>query len=612
MNCTLFFLLFLIFVISYGIVFHYITGEREGLCIDSLVTKGFVTMLAIFEIVFFPNMLLKASFTSLFISFSVVSLIIFCVALYVLLKKKVSICTSIREKIDIKILILFIFVLLLSIYIAWVHFDNFDDGYYIAVSNIALEENAIILNDNSAYTGNDYFTYSCTRPTINSWELLVAYFCKLLALHPAIMFHTILPIVLIPLFIVTASCVFRKIFRNKNEWMLALVIYIVMAVMWDGSMQLVSPYFTVGAANGKALMWYLVFPLIAECGMELYERKAKKHTWATFAIIPLAATASTATGIYTIPVYYISFAIPYLVIVWLNDRTNLLNMIKNMFIAMLPILPIGIYAVISISTTAETWTKQYVFKFEEIMRLTGRQSCVYIILYVLSLGFMFLFAPQKRIWQFYFWKTVFMMLIVFNPLTAYYVAKYITGIPVYDRLFLIFSAIFVIPIGIVYLYRNLNTYVKRMSLVVVLLGVFIVGDNHNTFSFFKGEGAHQNIYMIKNEVLEVCEYFEEMIPSGNITMLADYEINRFFRQYSSRYNIIVARFDNIPKDEKGSLYFKTYDEVFVNRKISDVAMEGIDYFGVDFLLTMKPIETENRFHLTYISSDGTIYIYERN
>lgn len=131
--------------------------------------------------------------------------------------------------------------------------------------------------------------------------------------------------------------------------------YRVLACFWDGSAQFIAPYSTIGTSNGKALLWYLIFPLIAESGMEVYDENSSKNTWITFALQPLVASCATATGIYTIPVYYVVIAFPYVFHLVIKKSKKIWFIIRNMIFSM---LPIGIYAVCSISSTKNTRAEQ--------------------------------------------------------------------------------------------------------------------------------------------------------------------------------------------------------------------------------------------------------------
>ena len=570
-------------------------------------------MLAVFEIMFFPIMYFKCSFGLLWQLFLMISGVVIMCATFIFIKQNVVLeRVFIDKKLDIRAILLIGVIGLIALYVSWGHYEAYDDGYYVAVSNIALEENKIVLNDNMAYTGDSYFAESCTRPTINSWELLIACFCKMTAVPAAVAHHTLLPLLMVPLFMAAALTVFRKVCKNSSEIYLAMWIYLFLYVFFDKSMQLISPYSTVGTSNGKTIMWYLIFPLVLRNGIELFNNTHKRSLWLSFALLPLAAICGTATAVYTIPLYYITFGIPYIILRIVAKDKHIIATIGKMAICMIPVSVFGIYSLINISGTKATWAEHFSFNYVNLMKDTFRDSFLCIGLFVLGLLLIIVWGRMEEVWKFFVSKTVMLILTVFNPLTAKYVAEYITGNPVYDRLFLLFSAIFVIPIGFVYCFRIAKGVWRKIVPVLAVACVLLQGWSYNTFIFYAQQSPHQNAFMIKNEVMEVVDYFDEAMPEGEIRMLGDYTINRFFRQCSSRYRIVVGRYDIIPRNNISQLYFDSYDEVFVNKKVSEKSMMGLDYFKVDYLVTIEPIDAQDKFRLVFKSNNEKVYVYKRN
>lgn len=86
------------------------------------------------------------------------------------------------------------------------------------------------------------------------------------------------------------------------------------------------------------------------------------------------------------------------------------------------------------------------------------------------------------------------------------------------------------------------------------------------FSVFS---AHQNMYMIPNEILDICESFD-ISSKEVITILVESPANRFFRQYSSYFDVILGRSTQVNRCEKEEKYYAICQDIYGEGKIDEL------------------------------------------
>ena len=160
-----------------GFLFSQITRQKPQ---EGKIVYGSVLTIAAFEIICFPFLIVKNYFNILYYIFLVIFVITVGMAIYLFIRKK-----GLRNIFGINFRglsggafsLLFFLTLILQIFVVcYMHFDCYDDGYYIAISNMALEQNIVELNDKVVYAGKYMLESFNSRPGINSWELLIAFF----------------------------------------------------------------------------------------------------------------------------------------------------------------------------------------------------------------------------------------------------------------------------------------------------------------------------------------------------------------------------------------------------------------------------------------------------
>ncbi len=385
MLCIIF--IYLLFYMV-GFLFAVITKQEHQ---KNKIVSGSVIIIALFEIVSLFFFVFESNFYILHISFLIITIIIFVNAVYFFIKrqewKKHFALKSIRERSDFQfIYVVFCLTALIQIVtICFMHFNSYDDGFYIAISNIALEQNSIELKDQVVYSGNNILENFSSRPGINCWELLIAFFSKLFAVHPAVLEHTFLPLLLLPLCYMAFDQAIKKLTDSSCNRYLCLFIYALL-VMFYGNGYLVSSYLAVGTWTGKTLLFHLIIPLLLSECIDVVRDEQTRTTWIRIGIIAVAGAGVTATGIYTILIYLFSIAVPYtLYLLYKGNGKKIFLLLKKAVLSLGIFILIGFYAVMTMFSDGNSVSAPgQKFELERVYTKALSQNKMIVILFVLS------------------------------------------------------------------------------------------------------------------------------------------------------------------------------------------------------------------------------------
>lgn len=587
--CIIF--IYLLFYMA-GFLFSQITRLE---LLKSKIVYGSVLIISIFEIISFPFLIIKNHFLILCYIFGAVIVALLCSALYFWVKNKEwknIYVFHVREFWSCFFPVVFFLIVFLQIYmVSYMHLESYDDGYYIAISNMALEQNVVELNDKVVYAGNDILEAFNSRPGINCWELLIAFFAGIFAIHPAVLAHTFLPVLIIPLCYLAVDQVMKKMTDNTRDRFLCMFIYSLL-IMFYGNGRVLSPYLVVETWVGKALLFHLVIPLLLSECIDIIQERQTNITWIKIGIIAVVGAGVTATGIYTVPVYLFSIAIPYILYLAYKHRlSTIFYLLKYAVCSLSVFIMIGIYAVAEMINSGRNETlKDQGFNIRSLYTRVFVQDRIYIILFMAALVLLVFRENSKRKKLLFTGQTIILFLLVLNPVNSEFIAKYITGISVYWRMFLLLPVSFLIPLSGKYVLSFVHTNKKWINhvltgLVSVFFVVICVSSGKGMFSIYS---EHQNIYMIPDEILDICKSFD-LSSKEMITVLVEDPLNRYFRQYSSYFDVVVGRSTAVARCEKEEQYKAVCQDIFEEGKIDEITDEYLKTLGVEYIISAKPL-----------------------
>ncbi len=99
-----------------------------------------------------------------------------------------------------------------------------------------------------------------------------------------------------------------------------------------------------------------------------------------------------------------------------------------------------------------------------------------------------------------------------------------------------------------------------------------------------------SFFLLKN-VLEVCESFE-LSSKEMITLLADDATNKFYRQYSSYFDVVIGRNTRVSRNEKEEKYKEVCHDIYEEGKIDVITNEYLGELGVEYIVSAKPLDSQ--------------------
>jgi len=240
---------------------------------DRQFVAGFLLMLAVFQLFAVPAVLWKCRIDLLVTVNVVVTTLLAAAALvgffFLMKKKKIHIPTSWKENVSkseraacLIYWCLFLGVLLFQMYMAYsrASFDG-DDAFYVAQSVMAQQDGSMYEVD--PYTGAPApFDARHATATVTMWIAVVA---RLTEVHAAVLSHTVLPLVLLPL-VYLVYCQVGKLLihgeRSRSNLPVFMLFMAFLQMYGYVSLYTKETFLMTRTWQGKAMVGNIVFPVI--------------------------------------------------------------------------------------------------------------------------------------------------------------------------------------------------------------------------------------------------------------------------------------------------------------------------------------------------------------
>lgn len=309
-------------MISQGIVLILVLGLAPlgtGMIIDHMLDSrqrslgmsyigGFLTLLAVFQLIAVPIVFLDAwGFPLLVKLFTAISAVLAGTGIVVSMhywRKGERIwhpAVHLKERSRMEQLEWLLVVLLIAfqLVMAVTHasFDG-DDAYYVVQSVMTDETDTLyrILPYTGLSTSLDY------RHSMAVFPIWIAYIARVTGIHAAILSHTILPLVLIPITYWIYLEIGKKLFREKKEQLPSYMILVcALQIFGNVSIYPASTFFLMRTWQGKSMLANVVIPSIFMVLLWIFEEEGEKRLirkglWILLFMINLvAAMMSTAS-----------------------------------------------------------------------------------------------------------------------------------------------------------------------------------------------------------------------------------------------------------------------------------------------------------------------------
>ena len=193
-------------------------------------------------------------------------------------------------------------LVLFQIYMAYTRasFDG-DDAYYVAQSVIA--EQSDVLYRILPYTG--LTTTVDVRHALASLPIWEAYLARMTGIHPAIIAHSVLPLVLIPVTYLLYYLIGRRLFGRENRKLAVFMIFVnVLQIFGNTSIYTNATFFLMRTWQGKSMLCNMVLLAVLWCLLNLWDMKSavgeKKESqagwWILLCAVNVVAAMATTMG----------------------------------------------------------------------------------------------------------------------------------------------------------------------------------------------------------------------------------------------------------------------------------------------------------------------------
>lgn len=192
-------------------------------------------------------------------------------------------------------------LILFQIYMAYTKasFDG-DDAYYVAQSVIA--EQSDVLYRILPYTG--LTTTVDVRHALASLPIWEAYLARMTGIHPAIIAHSVLPLVLIPITYLLYYLIGRRLLGKENRKLAVFIIFVsVLQIFGNTSIYTNATFFLMRTWQGKSVLCNMVLLAVLWCLLNLWDtggveekKESQAGWWIVLCAVNVTAAMATTMG----------------------------------------------------------------------------------------------------------------------------------------------------------------------------------------------------------------------------------------------------------------------------------------------------------------------------
>lgn len=341
LNFLIFLFWMLILPVSIGLNITRLQNQEDTVNLSKVFFFGFFFELISFQLLAWIFTYLKGSLTVLTIIWLLIQVIAVIMGVKCYLKKNSMIVKPEKEKLSSDKMSLMIFAFAVAIIVFQVLFvtthvhDDLDDSWYVGTATTSYYMDTI--NQISPYTGEtmqsipiDYF--------LSPWPVFCAMIGKLSFCHPAIIMHTFVPIIFIPMAYVALTLLAKYIFKqdfNKISWFVFFLA--VFNMFGQYSIRSTSTFLLFRIWQGKAALCNIIIPLVIYFFMLMAEERKSEDTICLFLAVT-AGTMLSSMGVFLSPILLGALSLIDLI------RQRKISNCMRAFVCIIPcILQLGMY-----------------------------------------------------------------------------------------------------------------------------------------------------------------------------------------------------------------------------------------------------------------------------
>ena len=302
-----------------GIRRLFLERNPVSVCPAAVYAAGFVIVLAVFQIVAVPVILFETwGFPRIVTIYSILLVVLSAAGLifgfpvlrgmavdartWIVKKKRPSVETALYWVIAVGLI-------LFQMYMAYTHeFFDGDDAYYVAQSVIA--EQTDVLYRILPYTGlSSSLDIRHALASLPIWE---AYLARVTGIHPAIIAHSVLPLILIPLTYLVYYRIGMRLFKGAfRKTAVFLILVSLLQIFGNTSIYTNATFFLMRTWQGKSVLCNFVLLTAVWSLLRLWEtgadgeQKGKKQAgwWLLMAANNVTAAMATTMGAFLLGLF---------------------------------------------------------------------------------------------------------------------------------------------------------------------------------------------------------------------------------------------------------------------------------------------------------------------
>lgn len=302
---------FIILFFVGGVAAGFVKKEQNSVLLN--VVFGFCIALAMFQVLAVPMIFLDASFQLLVYSWIAVIAVLVILSVVLNVKRYPDLFRTEIQGIKrlpwLSIAVIVLVLLQAFVLFRYMHVDD-DDAFFVAAATTAIEKNSIF--GYSAYTGEPVDLLYNARYVCSPLPILWAAVSSLTNVHPAILMHTFLPVLLIPFAYMVYLLVGKKLFPEKpvSQW-LFLFFLCVIHIFGNFSIYTSSTFLLVRIWQGKAILASVILPMLLYFIIRTMKDYDSKADWIMLFLAMTAASLVSSMGIILAPILVGSYGIVY-------------------------------------------------------------------------------------------------------------------------------------------------------------------------------------------------------------------------------------------------------------------------------------------------------------
>lgn len=255
-------------------------SRKENKNMMFALVLGYMFSFMIFEILAIPMTFLKCRFTTLaymWIFFMIMLTLIFALLIKRNIKEIIKYNLGKLKKLPILFTILVLLLVEVQAFVGFEYMhEDYDDSNFLAKATIARDTNTLYKYDD---IGREYESVP-TRQVFSPFPFYTATISLVMDIHPAIIAHTVFPIIFIPLAYIVYAMIGDVLFKeNKRQTLIFLIILSLIYIWGAYSVHTNFVFLLYRVWQGKAILANIVIPFIWLLFIKYINKDEKIFYW---------------------------------------------------------------------------------------------------------------------------------------------------------------------------------------------------------------------------------------------------------------------------------------------------------------------------------------------